>query len=192
MVSTGFGLGISHQHSHPVSNSAPQGSLAIRKNSILQWCTGGNAHTHTHNAQSIYKTVLPYWLLLLPSSYLYDNTGILQCVSIHVGTINSQPWMIQLLPAKKPWHKTSKATLSYGVLWCFHDETLHINSSKPKQIMNIHDVAKQAHLLLLKQTKTRASRIEPLRKRDPDCDRLVWNAQRFSFCPIWTQPGVKA
>jgi len=41
MVSTGFGLGISHQHSHPVSNSAPQGSLAIRKNSILQWCTGG-------------------------------------------------------------------------------------------------------------------------------------------------------
>lgn len=172
MVSTGFG-GISHQHSHPVSNSAPQGSLAIRKNSILQWCTGGNAHTH--NAQSIYKTVLPYWLLLLPSSYLYDNTGILQCVSIHVGTINSQPWMIQLLPAKKPWHKTP----SHAVIWSL-------------VMLPWWNIAYQFFQAKTDHELPRASRIEPLRKRDPDCDRLVWNAQRFSFCPIWTQPGVKA
>lgn len=109
MVSTGFGLGISHQHSHPVSNSAPQGSLAIRKNSILQWCTGGQVEITIY----IQNSPIPYWLILLPSSYLYDNTGILQCVSIHVGTINSQPWMIQLLPAKKPWHKTP----SHAVIW---------------------------------------------------------------------------
>ncbi len=114
---------------------------------------------------------------------------------------NSQPWMIQLLPAKKPRHKTPTMLSYWYGKWWFMSKHSISNSSNPKQIINIHYAAKQAHSMLLKQTKAlyhvddelpQATRIDPARKRDPDCDRLVWNAQRFSFCPIWTQPGVKA
>lgn len=78
IVSTGFGLGISvipstiQHHKDPLQSEKP-----VFYNDAQVQCT--------HSAQSAYKTVLPYWLLLLPSSYLYDNTCILQCVSTHVG-----------------------------------------------------------------------------------------------------------